>query len=282
MTALYKQTTPRANADSLLLLMNEIPTYNHAYIQSVIAQLNRKGSVSDKQHFHLWRLNEQAKANAAKKGAVESSTPVANSQVPASLPINNAIPISSYAPTYQSTTVLPGRKIGKVSKIIDLFNMSAKKLKNPKIRFYDEETEQCFFLVLPKNTRYRGEYLAIYTQRYSEYIGKMTYDGEFIPFRGSKEKTRDIVEANLKELAQFPIEKVRAYGHKFNHCCFCGKELSDAESVKMGYGPICAKHFGLPHDYAGLQIYATASFSNGVEEPVVVEQLELVKGADKG
>jgi hypothetical protein len=30
-------------------------------------------------------------------------------------------------------------------------------------------------------------------------------------------------------------------------CSFCGLALTDEGSVFMGYGPICARNYGLPH-----------------------------------
>ena len=30
-------------------------------------------------------------------------------------------------------------------------------------------------------------------------------------------------------------------------CCFCARELTDPESVRVGYGPICAGYYNLPH-----------------------------------
>ena len=39
----------------------------------------------------------------------------------------------------------------------------------------------------------------------------------------------------------------RSHGHRTGYCCFCGQLLTDEErSVAFGYGPVCAKHWGLP------------------------------------
>jgi len=32
-----------------------------------------------------------------------------------------------------------------------------------------------------------------------------------------------------------------------SHCCFCGRQLLDAHSIEVGYGPICADKYMLPH-----------------------------------
>jgi hypothetical protein len=43
-----------------------------------------------------------------------------------------------------------------------------------------------------------------------------------------------------------PIRHAKAYGTETGACCFCARELSTAESVGVGYGPICADKYGLP------------------------------------
>lgn len=37
-----------------------------------------------------------------------------------------------------------------------------------------------------------------------------------------------------------------AYAHESGNCCFCNRLLTTTESVSMGYGPHCAKRYGLP------------------------------------
>ena len=47
-----------------------------------------------------------------------------------------------------------------------------------------------------------------------------------------------------------PIKAAREYGQKTGECCFCGRFLcddSEGGSVTVGYGPKCAKRFGLQH-----------------------------------
>jgi hypothetical protein len=50
----------------------------------------------------------------------------------------------------------------------------------------------------------------------------------------------------LDEILSSPIEKAKLNGIEYNICCFCGKELTNADSVAAGYGPICASNWGLP------------------------------------
>jgi len=47
-------------------------------------------------------------------------------------------------------------------------------------------------------------------------------------------------------LASNPAKTAAEYGKLTGHCCFCEAPLKDARSTAVGYGPICADHFGLP------------------------------------
>lgn len=46
-------------------------------------------------------------------------------------------------------------------------------------------------------------------------------------------------------MAVDPEGTAAAYGHLTGACCFCRRALSDERSVSVGYGPVCADHFGL-------------------------------------
>lgn len=50
----------------------------------------------------------------------------------------------------------------------------------------------------------------------------------------------------LEELEADPITYSARHGIETGQCCFCGLELSDPRSVRVGYGPICASNWGLP------------------------------------
>jgi hypothetical protein len=53
-------------------------------------------------------------------------------------------------------------------------------------------------------------------------------------------------EAALRELAADPVKVTSVEGLRTNYCCYCGLQLTAAESVGNGYGPICAEKWGLP------------------------------------
>ena len=49
------------------------------------------------------------------------------------------------------------------------------------------------------------------------------------------------------KITKVDIELVKKLGKDVGFCMYCGLTLSDPESKHRGYGPICAKHYGLPY-----------------------------------
>jgi rRNA maturation protein Nop10 len=71
------------------------------------------------------------------------------------------------------------------------------------------------------------------------YLGKCL-DGKFSRSRDCTTEQLD----HIREIAKDPAAAAKAYGLKFNHCCICGRELTNPESRVRGIGPICAGRFG--------------------------------------
>ena len=60
--------------------------------------------------------------------------------------------------------------------------------------------------------------------------------------------------ATLKAIAANPAKAAQEYGALHCRCSFCNLALSDAGSVEVGYGPICAKNYHLPHEPKGTPV----------------------------
>jgi hypothetical protein len=50
----------------------------------------------------------------------------------------------------------------------------------------------------------------------------------------------------IYKIMEDPQGMAKLQGQKFAHCCFCGLELTNKNSVTVGYGPVCAENWGLP------------------------------------
>ena len=125
-----------------------------------------------------------------------------------------------------------------LSKINQMFDRAAEQLKRPFVMFLVEGAE---FRVsqAPATGRNPG---SLYVKAGSAYAGKIAPDGAF---SAAREAPKGIYEA-LLGFAADPVKAAHAYGMETGSCCFCARELTDARSVTVGYGPICASRWGLP------------------------------------
>ncbi len=92
------------------------------------------------------------------------------------------------------------------------------------------------------------------------WYGRVERDGRFITSRRCTPAVRDLV-------ARFdadPASVAAAYGLETGECCFCARELTDARSTGVGYGPVCAKNYGLP--WGDAETLAAAKDGDGYEE----------------
>lgn len=76
--------------------------------------------------------------------------------------------------------------------------------------------------------------------RDGDYLGKVTGTA----FLCSRDATEDH-KATLAAVALDPSKASREYGLKTGECCICGRELTKAESVTLGIGPVCKAKWGL-------------------------------------
>ena len=54
----------------------------------------------------------------------------------------------------------------------------------------------------------------------------------------------DATEARVVAAIANPAEAAKAFGQRTGECSICGRELTNADSRKLGIGPICAGRFG--------------------------------------
>lgn len=73
------------------------------------------------------------------------------------------------------------------------------------------------------------------------WFGRVTRDGNFDQREGGP-----AVAARLQQLAANPAAVASEHGRLTGRCCFCNRPLEDERSTAVGYGPVCADHFGLP------------------------------------
>jgi hypothetical protein len=120
----------------------------------------------------------------------------------------------------------------------------ARGLKAPAARFLAPSGGELRLSLAGGATNYPG---AMQVKIDSAWIGRVMPDGTVA---GPLSRMADVV-ATLGTIAADPAAAAAAYGALMGRCSFCNLALTDAGSVEVGYGPVCAKHWGLPHHPQG-------------------------------
>ncbi len=74
------------------------------------------------------------------------------------------------------------------------------------------------------------------------WYGRINHSGAFEPSRSADAPIVEILTSFNADPAKYAAE----YGRKTGRCCFCNLLLTDGRSTSVGYGPTCAKHYGMP------------------------------------
>jgi hypothetical protein len=193
----------------LITALPQLPAKDVAFATSLISQATKRG-LSDKQWFWVNKL------------AANVNTPVNT----------------------------PTTQVGNVAAIVALLDTAKKHLKRPAIlvRANDRDLR---LNIAGATAKVPGSINVCGTERINdtgmrEWFGRVTREGEFQPSRKYDAITQTAVANALIALANNPAKAAADYGHLTGSCCFCNKALTDERSTSVGYGPICAQHFGLP------------------------------------
>lgn len=81
---------------------------------------------------------------------------------------------------------------------------------------------------------------AVYVKAGDTYLGKVK-DGKFSRSRDCSDKDQDAILAACAD----PFAAAVAHGQRTGQCSCCQRELTNAESIALGIGPICRSKWGL-------------------------------------
>lgn len=77
------------------------------------------------------------------------------------------------------------------------------------------------------------------------WYGRVTLDGLFQAGRDLSTEQRAAIADRLQAFAASPAQVAAEHGRLTGRCCFCNIALKDERSTAVGYGRICADHYGL-------------------------------------
>ena len=130
-----------------------------------------------------------------------------------------------------------------VAAIQQMFANAAQKLKRVKVVLQDSTGQKVVFKKAGPSSKYAGQIMISDGGAFGSalFFGRIQEDGSLI----TTQKTTQTVVDLIKEFAANPEDTAGKYGRLTGGCCFCSKGLQDQRSLTVGYGPVCAKHFGL-------------------------------------
>ena len=128
--------------------------------------------------------------------------------------------------------------------IFSLFEYAiAHTLKYPKVRLQTANGRHVCLSRAGSKSKFTGQIMVTDGRPFgaNTFYGRVTLDGEFQTYSVNHE-----VIMLLSRLSDNPALVASEYGRLTGNCSFCDLPLCDARSTAVGYGPICAKHYGLP------------------------------------
>lgn len=137
---------------------------------------------------------------------------------------------------------LPTQQVN-VQKIQDLFALAGQKLRRVKVALQAASGQKVVFAKAGPSSKYAGQILITDGGPFgaNKFFGRIDTSGDFYATRSAGPD----VQALVTEFADSPAETAGKYGRLTGGCSFCNHKLDDGRSLEVGYGPICAKRFGL-------------------------------------
>lgn len=132
---------------------------------------------------------------------------------------------------------------GDFKSLFVMFMIAGESLKKPKVRLITKEGLfiQLNFDVQAKRIHlFQGGWAGHGERRKIGYISNGVIQPHY-----SGAISEDIL-LTLQEFSLNPAAVALASAQRLGACSFCGTRLSDEESKRRGYGPICAEHYHLP------------------------------------
>jgi hypothetical protein len=130
-------------------------------------------------------------------------------------------------------------------------------LKFPKLRVLDSDGASELVLGLTgEKSKVSG---SVTVKRNGEYVGLVRPTGEVFGAWDAPGLFDAALVARLLLVASDPAKAAKEFAALKGACSFCDAAITDEGSVEVGYGPVCAKRWGLPHQPKGVRVLANAA-----------------------
>ncbi len=157
--------------------------------------------------------------------------------------------------TAPAATPTPAATVENVTGIVALIDRGASRLKHPAILFASGDQTLRISLAGERSQHPGTINVTSADKRYTDrtFFGRIHRDGRWEKGGQVDAQTSTAILAALQALAEDPAGTAAAFGRRTGCCCFCEIGLTDPVSIEVGYGPICAKNYSLPHRATGLR-----------------------------
>jgi hypothetical protein len=148
---------------------------------------------------------------------------------------------------------VPTESVGDFQGVLSLMARAGEHLKYPKVRLSTSCGQPVAISLAGARSKYQGQVQVTDGGPYgsNEWFGRIDQAGTWTQSRKPDNETMSAVGALLRRLADDPHGTAAEHGKLTGCCCFCNRGLTDARSTEVGYGKICAGHFGLPWEKRG-------------------------------
>lgn len=204
--------TDLTKLSSLEYYLDALDSKDREFAQSLLNQFASKGSLSSKQWYWVGELLRRATAPSV----LSKAAPTINVE-----PVKALLHTAAKSLKFPHITLAANVAHGEIE-----LSLAGPKSKNP----------GAVYVTSP------GKFGA------NVYFGKID-KGQFIPSSACSEADQTVIELLLAKLADDPVKVAREHGKLTGNCCFCRRPLSDPQSTAAGFGPVCAKNFGLKAEY---------------------------------
>lgn len=146
-------------------------------------------------------------------------------------------------PTPETKVVV---NVGAFVGVVNLLKQAAQHLKHPKIALTLNGLP--IFLSVSGNASKTPGFVQIvgegsYPNR--PWYGRVSPGGSWEPSKSVDNATLTALGQLLTDLGNDPAKVAAEHGKLTGKCCFCNSSLTDPKSTAVGFGPVCAEHYGL-------------------------------------
>lgn len=223
------------------------------FVRSLMEAAKGPGSrgLSDAQLFWVHKIANEVKDGVdGRAGGQADRSAGAGPTGRSSGTLPSASPSAPPPPASQTSR----EELAGLEPIVEILTKASRNLKHPAIELSEHDIR---LSVAGSRSKYVGQIHVTSCGSFHDrtWYGRIDTDGVFHP----SSRVEDRIYEALARFALDPAAFASEHGKKTGQCCFCNRKLEDERSTEVGYGPVCAEHYGLTWGSAKSSDSASAS-----------------------